>query len=390
MNLSLTRFFQNLLIALIIIIAFYFTVLGSFHGYETHNGWMIDDWLINYQGGFVRRGLLGEFIYNISIYLKSNPGLIVFYFQVIFYFLFFIFTYFSILWQKNLNSYMLMIVSPFIFYFQVFDIQGGYRKEIIFFAILAFIVWSANKFRDQKLEIIFIITLLFYPLLILTHEMLAIFLPYILIVYTLKIPINKRRLLYLVPLLSLSIFALLASILNHGDSSTVSSIINSLEVVDYKPKEGAINALSWSLERGFTGVVNRIENSSYIKILTFNIFLSLLALIPLFPKYKQLFRNKIIIFLLLIIAIGTIILYLTALDWGRFLYINLVSLFLISLVIDKNINEPKNSFSPIFLLIFGVIYFSTWHIHHTGSNPIMPNINSTNIDTLINRVSINN
>ena len=32
----------------------------------------IAEWLINYQGGFVRRGFLGEFIYQISLFFKLN------------------------------------------------------------------------------------------------------------------------------------------------------------------------------------------------------------------------------------------------------------------------------------------------------------------------------
>ena len=34
--------------------------------YKFINGWTFNEWLINYQGGFVRRGLLGELIFNLN------------------------------------------------------------------------------------------------------------------------------------------------------------------------------------------------------------------------------------------------------------------------------------------------------------------------------------
>ena len=59
---------------------FFFTsiVVGSFLNMLSnktyqYDSWTIGEWLINYQGGFVRRGLSGETIYFLSNSLKISP-----------------------------------------------------------------------------------------------------------------------------------------------------------------------------------------------------------------------------------------------------------------------------------------------------------------------------
>ena len=43
------------------------TLMNAFQGYLSHHYYRMGDWLINYQGGIVRRGILGELLYQISI-----------------------------------------------------------------------------------------------------------------------------------------------------------------------------------------------------------------------------------------------------------------------------------------------------------------------------------
>jgi hypothetical protein len=386
-SLPLTRLSQNILIGIFILIAFYFSVLGNWLHYEAHNSTTMGDWLINYQGGFIRRGFLGECVYQLSMYSKWSAGLIVFYLQLIFYFLFFIFTYFSILKQKQLYSHWLLIFSPFIFYFQVLDPQGGFRKEIIVFSILAFTVWAANKFSTKRFEVIIYFVLLFYPLVILSHEMLAICLPYILIIYFLKIPLTKKGLLYLIALSSISILTFLACINDHGSSTNIISIMKSLDIVGYEIYDdgGAIHWLDRSTAYTFNEVQHHIENSSFLTIYFFCILMSLLAFIPLFQKIRQFLKNKIILVLFLIVFVGSITLCAVAFDWGRYIYIQLVSLFLITLVMDKNIKETEYSGNLPFLFVLSIIYFSIWHIPHMGGQTMILNTNSTNVQYMFDR-----
>ena len=177
---NISKSFQIFLILIFISIAFLLTLITSFEINKINHEFVIGDWLINYQGGFVRRGLIGELIFKFSNFSKINPGIITSYFHIFFYFLFFLFTFLSICQQKKLKEYILLIFSPFVFYFQIFDYLGGFRKEIIFFSILSCFVWCLNKFDYNINEKIFRIILLIFPLVILTHEMFVIFLPYLL------------------------------------------------------------------------------------------------------------------------------------------------------------------------------------------------------------------
>ena len=131
------------------ILIFVSTVSGSIVLFLEQHGWAIGDWLINYQGGMVRRGLMGELIYQFAQYTHANLGIVVVIIQSFFYAVFLYFSYALLKQRRVLLPYIFLIFSPFIFMFQIHSMSGGYRKEIIYFAILAFVVWVANT-KDKK------------------------------------------------------------------------------------------------------------------------------------------------------------------------------------------------------------------------------------------------
>ena len=56
-NLNYNFYLKIYLISLFFLATFYF-----FQKYNNPVEWTISEWLVNYQGGFTRRGFLGEFI----------------------------------------------------------------------------------------------------------------------------------------------------------------------------------------------------------------------------------------------------------------------------------------------------------------------------------------
>ena len=99
---------------------------GIFFLYSKHdigNDSSLSDWLINYEGGFVRRGLIGELITNIStiLSLKLRDSILIF--QLIF----FVGYYFLIiLFCKNLfhnRLIILAIFSPIFILYPVAEIE---------------------------------------------------------------------------------------------------------------------------------------------------------------------------------------------------------------------------------------------------------------------------
>ena len=90
-------------------------LLAVFYLYEKHlvgNDSTISEWIINYQGGFTRRGLIGEICFKIAIYFDLNLRFVIFIFQSSLYLLFTILVYnFFKNTPKNIIS-ILAIYSP--------------------------------------------------------------------------------------------------------------------------------------------------------------------------------------------------------------------------------------------------------------------------------------
>jgi hypothetical protein len=365
------------------------TIYYCWDGYINNNNWRIGDWLINYKGGFIRRGFFGEIVFQLFLHTNIAPNLYVFLFQVLFYLCYFIFSFLLLKQQKYIIPYVLLIFSPFIFTFQLHDVQGGYRKEIVYFAILAFMVWFARNNNVNTFGKVFIIMLLMYPLVILSHEMSAVYLPYVLIVYVVKVRlnINLKSLIVIVLLLGLSLICFVMSIISQGTEDQVIAIYSSLG--GYAPADGG--AISW-LSKNPTSLVNLVVSNIYERRFLNTYFivlmLSFLAFIPILSKYKIIFRNRINLLLFFVSIFGTVPLFMFAVDWGRFIYIHLVSLFIISLLPNKDISICKNGIGiflfcnkntyitnkvkicfNVILVVFVIAYSLFWRLPYCGGRP---------------------
>jgi hypothetical protein len=95
------------------------------------------DWLINYSGGFVRRGLTGELARVIWHLTSIKPQAIVFIFQLSIYCIFFLYAYRLVKPALANPGFFLLVFSPLTFAFSVLDPFGAGRKEILYFATFA-------------------------------------------------------------------------------------------------------------------------------------------------------------------------------------------------------------------------------------------------------------
>jgi len=110
---SLDKIIRSLITPFLILV-FLDTVRLALVGLRENHAWKVGDWLINYQGGFVRRGLIGEFILSISSWSGFEPALFVVILQSLCYLIFFFFALLLLRQQKSLQLYVLLIFSPFI------------------------------------------------------------------------------------------------------------------------------------------------------------------------------------------------------------------------------------------------------------------------------------
>ena len=213
------------------------------------------EWLINYQYGFVRRGLVGEIIYLFSIIFNNNIQItffiIISFICLIYYFL----NYYFIKDIKFNFVYFLIIFSPLFYLFFVVISKIGIRKEIILyiFYLLYLLHLSSKNFKLKKnWKFIFA-----FPLLLFNHESAFFYLPYIIL--PLLFLIEKKDLKNLVfQIFTLIVLSSFIMILLYFNKGTLAHTINiCLSLGNYAPTKcdwwGPIAALRLDLLKNIEG-----------------------------------------------------------------------------------------------------------------------------------------
>ena len=96
----------------------------------------MSEWVINYQGGFVRRGFLGEVIFQISNLFSLNLRFSFLIFQSLLYIFYYILIYNLLKNIKPNYLVILSIFSPIFIIFPIAELEALGRKEILIFIAL--------------------------------------------------------------------------------------------------------------------------------------------------------------------------------------------------------------------------------------------------------------
>ena len=138
----------------------------------------ISEWLINYQGGFTRRGLIGEICFHIAQFFNSDLRFTIFIFQIFSYLLFLYLTY---EFFKNLDINIVSLFSvftPIFLLFPLAEIEVLARKEVflyIYFLVFLFISDPNSKFHNHVNFYVFFVT----PVICLIYEEIVLFFPFL-------------------------------------------------------------------------------------------------------------------------------------------------------------------------------------------------------------------
>ncbi len=340
-----------------VLIIFATTVCGAVLNYLIPEPYNLGDWLINYSGGFVRRGITGELAARCCGILSINPGILVVLLQIALYSLYLFLALKIFEGLRDFSSYSLLAFSPFLISFQVNSFGGGYRKEIFFLVLLSGLVWSVHYGRDLFPKL-FRLSLLLYPFLVLSHEMLILFLPYLLVPEhfvpeaRLKWP---ERILFLLP----SAVAFLVVFVHPGSPEVASTIRESLERMGVDVRPGAINWVGRDLHYAFEYTLNVIKARHY-ELYCLPVLLTIIAFQPVSRRIRILFTRWETGVLILASLTGTLVLAAVAIDWGRFIYVNASAICFLSTITEQEKTTGKGRIHLIPLLLYSLC----WRLPH--------------------------
>ena len=346
---------KKYLILILLFIALH-SILSVFHSSIAFN-WTFQDWLINYEGGFVRRGLSGEIITIISnfffyeekqFYHGVQIHLVYFYIISIFCFFYYLFVYLFFKSEELNLAKLFIIFSPLSLPFLIYNPGAAGRKEILLFILFISFVYFIKYFKKKEL-VLLTTTILFVPLFLI-HEGMIFFITSFLILYIFEIkPENKIIFIPIVLfaiLLSITIFVL--SVIFKGNSYQVEQICSSLLNYSIKDCSGmsAIGMLSntHTLSSEFEVLWSRVFKDGYLFYYPIFAIISFFALIKYSSKYyfNVSIKDKVYSFNFTIITIiyflNSLPLYIFTHDWGRWLNISYI-LLMITFFHLKNINK---------------------------------------------------
>ena len=199
------------------------------------NDYAFNELFINYQAGFIRRGLLGEIFWNLNIFFEIKP---IVFFSYLFLSLYLMQIYFFYkVFEKHRQSifiYLLIFLSPALILFSIYDINMYFIKDIfikltILFHGLVIINHIENKegysHYINKLKFI-IIPILFLSILI--HEYQVLFLS-IHILLSLSFMNNKKKTLQILLIYLLLIIPVLLVLFFIGDQNQLDILNNLLQ-----------------------------------------------------------------------------------------------------------------------------------------------------------------
>lgn len=303
------------------------TFLFSLYQYATDDLHLItyttSDWLINYQGGLVRRGLIGQLIFMVSGN-SSNTLWLMFTLQslVALITLGLILKIFfacakSILW-------IIFLLSPgfYISYF-LYDTHSALRKENLVFLAMALLVNNLISKQINKTYLLFSATI--YGLAVFSHELACFCLPFLLYPIAMRFchDQSNRDLMRKLAILfsSIALIGLIFALAYSGNDLIVRQICTSLigRGLDQALCGYSIPFLASHPGEALSYVHRVLSEQPYIPLYLICLALGMLPFA--LTNWLALTSTRI---LMMVGMAGLLPLFVTGIDWGRWVHIFLV------------------------------------------------------------------
>lgn len=317
-------------------------------------GWPIGELMINYQGGFVRRGLYGQLL--LSLGMGSPLWLAALMQKIIISVLILCIGYSVFIW-RSLGLTIIFALSLALSPGALLDMAagGGFeyldRKELIFYLGLFsiyFIVANQTTLNASRLFLISFIC----SLMVLTHEIFyLVFCPplFALLLFNAKtIDHVKFRTVGGLVVIPISLIFLL-TLFFAGDGKTAAAITASLNGTDAQGAQGGILAIAWKLQ----DTINFSKKMYTEGSILFWVFHYLIGLgfnaVFCFLLMGRTKYDKVLCFSFIWIYTAIIICACLGWDWGRWISIaNIGTALMFAVVYAYQSNqEPRKPCSPL-------------------------------------------
>jgi hypothetical protein len=344
--------------------------------------WGYGDWLINYQGGFIRRGLMGEICFLLAKPLHMDPIYLVAVIGMTCYFVLF-WRVWQLLPASSWRWWVIaLLTSPITLAFPVIS-RTSFRKEILYYAILGtLIVWmrrnGEDRTKDTRLAVALSIASL---LLVLSHEpLIEFFFTYGIasLLICLKDPRRVFRIL-IMPALLCGI-AIPFVITHFGSPEAVSKICASIGTPDVATCSQAVRIVAQTKQEALSDVALFTRKYHYYRNYS---IAALLALIPIIGAYRELSRQpesrrslRILLGAACVALPWSFTLFHYGIDWGRWIHMHTMSICLLLLLIDsirqRDAQAQVEHMAPwkhAFVAVFLVLYATCWSVPGVKDKP---------------------
>tara|TARA_B100001121_G_C18663843_1_gene610322 strand:+ start:445 stop:1671 length:1227 start_codon:yes stop_codon:yes gene_type:complete len=357
----------------------FFGIFILYSKHDVGNDSSLSDWLVNYSGGFVRRGLIGqvviEFSNSFSFALRDS----ILIFQIFFFTIYYLLIYFFFREIPINRLILLSIFSPIFVLYPIAEIEAFGRKEILIFFTL--ILYLLSNLRNLNTQLFF--KLIAFPVSILIWEPVIIFFPYLLLIELITFRINQlnKKFLLLIlsffPIFLITLFVYLNPFPIESFNKMTVVLMDDFGEKCYMSCSYVGNQAQNTFKELLIAHVTIIEIQHLIRY----ILIILIGFFPLFSLLKIshlcnsniffLSKFKVLLIPFIFTFLPSLILYMVMYDWGRIVHISYTFMLLTYIyllrndLIEINFEKLKNNFfskmtKKKFIFLF-IIFCFCWN-----------------------------
>ncbi len=314
--------------------------------------WQTADWLISYEAGFVRRGLVGALIFSLQRHWGLPVLPVTFLVQAVAYVAALACVARLYLLRERPVFWWLILFSPaFLLMFPLLDQPGGLRKELLLYIAYGVLLWGLRQGRARNG--LMVCAAVVYGVALLSHEVSALAAPFLLhALYQHGATPRPVRLAWMALFGLMAFLGLVLAVSFHGEQTTPAMCQAVLQAgLRAELCRGTLTWFSMSTAQAMSmlspywGVYSKL----YPPLL-------MVSLAPLLGT--DWVRRKWVFLILAFLPLCP--LYVVALDWGRWIHIYVTMVFM-TLLHDDELRPVKSVRIPVWLVM---AYVLSWGIPH--------------------------